>query len=102
MDLPPPPAFPPRPEDRPVPAAGSTSGLGGLIVRDLGKLTQVLAKHREAIVAELRPGRPASSTLAPAFNPSQVPGDGDAETPAVTSPSPPDVDASDEVAVGDG
>jgi len=35
----------------------TVSQLGRLLVRDLGKLSQILAQHREAIVADLRAER---------------------------------------------
>jgi len=38
----------------------TVSQLGRLLVRDLGKLSRILAQHREAIVADLRPERDTS------------------------------------------
>jgi len=39
----------------------TVSELGRILVRDLGKLPQMLAKHRQAIVAELRGTDPSSA-----------------------------------------
>jgi len=43
----------------------TVSELGRILVRDLGKLPQMLAKHRQAIVAELRGTDPSSAPPAP-------------------------------------
>jgi hypothetical protein len=46
----------------------TVSELGRLLVRDLGKLSQILAQHRDTIVAEIRdpsPPRPPSSPEPP-------------------------------------
>ena len=44
----------------------TVSDLGRLLLRDLGRLTQVLAEHREQIVADLRNLPPAAVRPAPA------------------------------------
>ncbi|HEX3394294.1 MAG TPA: hypothetical protein VHS52_07180 [Acidimicrobiales bacterium] len=57
----------------------TVSELGRILVRDLGKLPQMLSQHRQAIVAELRASR--GPEVAPAPAPGPVPEAGDEATP---------------------
>ncbi|MGI9079524.1 MAG: hypothetical protein ACR2GF_01655 [Acidimicrobiales bacterium] len=59
----------------------TVSELGRILVRDLGKLPQMLTQHRQAIVAELRASRGPEVDPAPAPVPGPVPAAGDEATP---------------------
>ncbi|MGI8778302.1 MAG: hypothetical protein ACR2LJ_13185 [Acidimicrobiales bacterium] len=62
----------------------TVSELGRILVRDLGKLPQMLAQHRQAIIAELRGARAPGPAREPAQLSPAPPGDGP------TGPSRPD------------
>ncbi len=64
----------------------AVSELGRILVRDVGKLPQMLAQHRREIVAEIRGA--AAFAPAPASAPADAPGPVAADVPSRQDPEP--------------